>query len=190
MTHIRGQGDGKAVQNSFDTYRPTMAGNRDGLKTAYTTSFTTANNFLVAPVAHAVQGNASSRAGTPAEKEAYLEAQRAWLTEFNGLAGDVAGTLVRALVSPEQNPLLLSEAHWAQSDASERCASASRDGIWKGRLLEESQGESGRRDHGEKVKAKAIMSADPPVPLPLPPLSWSGSCKVRSTNTVPPLSMC
>ena len=101
MTHIRGQGDGTAVQNGFDTYRPTMAGNRDGLKTAYTTSFTTANNFLVAPVAHAVRGNVSSYAGTAAEKEAYLEAQRAWLTEFNGLAGDVAGTLVRALLGPD-----------------------------------------------------------------------------------------
>ncbi|KAI9801626.1 MAG: hypothetical protein M1826_005134 [Phylliscum demangeonii] len=78
LKHVRGRGDGQTVHDGFATYQSTMAGSCNGFQTAFQTSFTTTDNSLVAPVAHA-----------------------AWLTRFNGLAGDVAGRLTRALLNPD-----------------------------------------------------------------------------------------
>ena len=76
-----------------------MVGNRDGPGMAYETAFTVKDS-LVVPVAHAVCGDVSKHPGSPRDKEASLQAQRTWLTRFNGLAGDVAGTFIRTLLNP------------------------------------------------------------------------------------------
>lgn len=46
--HLHGTADAPG----FLKYRPELGSNRDGAGTAFTTSFTRANSFLDAPVAH------------------------------------------------------------------------------------------------------------------------------------------
>ncbi|KAI9816104.1 MAG: hypothetical protein M1826_001891 [Phylliscum demangeonii] len=106
VAHVRGRGDGRAVQEGFPTYQPSMVGNRDGATTAFSTSFIAAGHYLVAPVAHSVCGHVSWHTGTEAEKAAFQQAQQAWLTRFNGLADDVAGRLIRGLLPPNYVEML------------------------------------------------------------------------------------
>ncbi|KAI9782036.1 MAG: hypothetical protein M1816_002025 [Peltula sp. TS41687] len=79
----------------FLAYRDQLDSNRDGAGTAFTTSFTPANSFLVATVAHSAQTHDNSTGP-----------RRAWLQRFNGLVGDLSGELSRAFLSPEYCALL------------------------------------------------------------------------------------
>ncbi|KAI9825050.1 MAG: hypothetical protein M1826_007128 [Phylliscum demangeonii] len=106
MAHVRGCGNGQVVHDGFATYQPSMVGNRDGPTTAFSTSFIAAGHYLIAPVVHSVCANVSWHTGTEAEKNDFQQAQQAWLSRFNGLAGDVAGRLIRELLPSDYVEML------------------------------------------------------------------------------------
>ncbi|KAI9778466.1 MAG: hypothetical protein M1816_004042 [Peltula sp. TS41687] len=90
-SHLQGSTDAPG----FLAYREQLHSNRDGAGTAFTTSFTRANNLLVAPVAHSSQTDDDSTVP-----------RRAWLQRFNALVGDLAEELYRALLAPEYCTML------------------------------------------------------------------------------------
>ena len=76
----------------FLKYRQELSSNRDWAGTAFTTSFTRANSFLVAPVAH-------SHHSSEKDEESSV-ARRVWLQQFNALVGDLSGALYRSILAP------------------------------------------------------------------------------------------
>ena len=85
------------LQTGFEHHKPKMASNCDGRGTAFTTTFTAANSFLVAPVAHC---------GLDLNKPDDCKPHHDWLQKFNGLTGDFAGNLLNRVFSPEFQTIL------------------------------------------------------------------------------------
>jgi hypothetical protein len=97
MRLLRGRladvGEGaQRLADGITVYRSLLRSNRDGRGTAFTTSFTLANNRRVAPVA----GSASDSLADSLQKQRCIE----WLQNLNGCAGEFGGLLLRWVLAP------------------------------------------------------------------------------------------